>query len=178
VLVRGDNLAGGTVYLNGKPQPTEACTPTDGPDRDRPALCFTTPPFPTGSKDSLVATVTVRTPNGKTSNAAAFRYLATTPRIANIEPSQGPDVGGSRVLVRGDNLAGGTVYLNGKPQPTEACTPTDGPDRDRPALCFTTPPFPTGSKDSLVATVTVRTPNGKTSNVAAFRYLATRPRAG
>jgi hypothetical protein len=90
----------------------------------------------------------------------------------------GPEVGGTRVTVLGYNLNQGVVYVDGRPVAIQPCSPprplgTTALARRTVAghLCFVTPPH---------AAVTIRSPNGKVSNGATFRYQAGRgqPRAG
>jgi hypothetical protein len=75
VTVVGTNLSQGTVYVDDTAVPTQSCTqappnvPTGLPSPSATGLCFVTPPHAAGT-----AAITVRTPNGKTSNTVQFRY--------------------------------------------------------------------------------------------------------
>jgi hypothetical protein len=160
VCLTGENLDQGTVYVDGDPvRTTERANVRSG----NVTLCFVTPPHAPGD-----AEITVRTPNGKTSNAVRFRYEETPPpRLRRIDPTRGPDVGGTEVCLTGDNLDQGTVYVDGSPVPTRE---RSDPRTRSVSLCFTTPPHAPGD-----AEITVRTPNGKTSNPLRFRYDATPP---
>jgi hypothetical protein len=174
VRVLGRNLDEGTVYVDGSAVPTEECT---GENRGEIALCFISPPRVLGRGTDPVALVTVRTPNGKASDVEGFRYRETqAPRIDELRPNSGPDVGGTEVRVEGRNLDQGTVFVDGKAVPTEECR--GGGRQGAVTLCFTTPPWSILAPD-LVAQVTVRTPNDKTSNAEAFTYQETpAPRIG
>lgn len=170
VAVTGDNLDQGVVYVDGNPVETQPCGgATSVRSRGAPGvrLCFVTPPHAPGS-----AVITVRTPLHAESNAVTFQYdESPAPVIRAVTPISGPAGGGSRVTVVGTNLSQGTVYVDDTAVPTQSCTqappnvPTGLPSPSATGLCFVTPPHAAGT-----AAITVRTPNGKTSNTVQFRY--------
>jgi len=163
VGVRGSNLGGGTVFLDGIAVTTEPCSP-----RSRGALCFTTPPHDPG-----VVSVTVHTPDGEVSNAVPFRYTATpSPSITRITPATGPDVGGTRVEVGGPNLDQGTVLVDGNAVPTTECGKRNPRQPTAVDLCYTAPPHAPGS-----VVITVSTPLHNPSNGVTYSYTDTPPPA-
>jgi hypothetical protein len=162
VVLRGDNLDQGTVFVDGTPVATHECNRTS---RGAISLCFVTPPHAPGH-----AAITVHTPDGAVSNAISFTYVDTpAPRIARLTPAKGPDVGGTGVRVSGANLDQGVVLVDEVRVATEECGRQANSGRSTTVeLCFTTPPHTPGN-----ATVTVATPNGKASNGMGFLYEET-----
>ena len=163
VRVSGTNLDQGVVLVDGNRVATVQCAPGSGRRSPGVELCFTTPPHRAGH-----AEVTVATPNGKVSNRVPFAYTNTpAPQIRRLNPTHGPDVGGDRVQVEGDNLDQGVVRVDGTAVATEPCPV---PHSRRTGLCFTTPPHRAGH-----AEITVATPNGKVSNAVPYVYDDTPP---
>ena len=156
VQLTGDHFEQGVAYVDETPAGPSTC------GSNGQVFCFVAPPHAPG-----MATVTVRTGDGKASNGVSFRYDATPPpHIQGIEPSHGPDVGGTRARVSGMNLDQGVVYVDGVAATTSPCPVFFGRDE----LCFTTPPHSAGTSN-----VEVRTPDGKVSNGLTFTYDATPP---
>ncbi len=68
----------------------------------------------TAPAGSGVADVRVTTPSGTSANTAAdnFTYVAA-PTVTSLSPTQGPDVGGTSVVITGTNLTGATTVTFG-----------------------------------------------------------------
>jgi hypothetical protein len=158
VVVTGDSLDQGSVFVGAVGVPTEECAQRSSPVI---ALCFTTPPHAHGA-----AVVTVHTPDGAVSNSARFLYRSTpAPRIAHLTPQNGPDIGGTRVEVSGTNLDQGAVLIDGHRVETQPCGPRSSTTQHPSDLCFVTPGHPAGH-----VVVTVVTPNGRSSNGIRYTY--------
>lgn len=162
VQVTGQNLDQGFVLVDGNRATMEDCGRGSAGRRPPPsALCFLTPGHRAGR-----AFVTVETPNGKVSNRVPYTYTDTpAPHIDRLNPTHGPDVGGNRVQIEGKHLDKGVVLVDGSPVATDTCPIAR---TARLGLCFTTPPHKPGH-----ASITVATPNFKTSNAVPYIYVDT-----
>ncbi|MDQ6784928.1 MAG: IPT/TIG domain-containing protein, partial [Actinomycetota bacterium] len=157
VIVTGVNLAQATsVQVDGIDVAFRTVR-----DRGELGLSFITPAHAPGP-----AKVTVVTPAG-TSNAVVFTYRTTPPpKVQFLTPNQGPQVGGTHVIVTGVNFAQATsVQVDGIDVAFQT-VPTFG-DRGELDLSFSTPAHAPGP-----AEVTVVTPAG-TSNAVVFTYRPT-----
>ncbi len=129
------------------------CTPT--------RCSFTTPAAAAGTVD-----VTVQAFDGLSAKAPAdrFRYVrAPAPAITSLAPARGSSAGNTPLTVLGTNLAGGTVYVAGRPAglpdtSVSPCTLT--------ACSVYTPAGKVGT-----ARVVVKRPDGTSSRPASFTYL-------
>ncbi|MDQ4091300.1 MAG: IPT/TIG domain-containing protein [Actinomycetota bacterium] len=180
VRVQGRYLRQGTVSVDGVAVATAPCA---GERPDDGALCFTTPPRllnTTGAsiggyglvkESDALARITVRLPDGRTSNAAEFVYRPTpAPEIGRLEPDEGPDIGGTEITLFGRNLDQGVVYVDDVAVASEPCRGERAGDR---TLCFISPPRIASKVSGSVASVTVKTPNGKVSNAVPYTYTPT-----
>lgn len=159
VDIIGTDLTGATgVDFGGAPGTGLTVDPSGG------LATVTTPAHTPGP-----APVTITTPAG-TSNAETFTFEAPIPpglpTLTGIDPTEGPETGGTTALLTGTNLTGTTgVDFGGTPATIITTTTT--------ALLVTTPPHPAG-------TVNVTATDGTTTtDPLAFEFTeATGPPTG
>lgn len=109
------------------------------------------------SAQAGVTTAVVSTPGG-ISQGFPFRY-DNAPRITGLSPSTGPVAGGTRVVIRGENLAdAGKVWIGGRSVVFSQISAT--------RVAFTTPP----GQPYQLADVSLRTPLGIALEKKAFAY--------
>jgi hypothetical protein len=154
VTITGTNLTGATAVKFASHEATGIVVNGAG------TQLTATAPAGTGTVD-----VTVTTPGGtsSTSTADQFTYVPPAPAVTKVEPSKGPEAGGTTVTITGTNLTGATTVKFGPHEATGIAVNVAGTQ-----LTATTPAG-TGTVD-----VTVTTPGGTSSTSTAdqFTYLA------
>ena len=102
--------------------------------------------------------VTITTPAG-TSNAATFLFTPPgAPTLTGIDPTEGPETGGTTALLTGTNLAG-TIGVDFGGSPATIITVTDT------AILVTTPAHPAGTVDVTATDGTT------TTDPLSFEYV-------
>jgi hypothetical protein len=161
IVVAGSGFTGATTVAFG---PSPAVTLNVDSDIQ---ITATTPPG-TGSVDILVTTPAgTSAPNP----AARFTYLATAaplPQVTGASPSEGPESGGTSVVVTGSGLTEATTVSFGPVPATDLAVSSDA------QITATTPPG-NGTVD-----IQVTTPAGTSAvnDNAKFHYLVPAPPAG
>jgi hypothetical protein len=147
VVIHGQNLEGASEVRFGG---TAARSYTVASDTEIVAQS------PAGSEGQ--ARVTVTTPSGTSPEAAGDLYTyekPPAPTISSVSPSSGPTVGGARVTVSGQNLAGANAVAFGGVAATNIDVVSSS------ELIVTTPAHAAGA-----GTVTVTTPSGRSQSSA------------
>lgn len=152
VQVLGTALTGATTVNFGT---TAASGLTVDSDTQVSAI---TPPG-TGVVDVVVVTPAGSTP---TSLAAQFTYLGAGTVVTNLSPSEGPETGGTSVVISGSGFTGATQVLF-------AGFAATGMTVDSDSQITAVSPAGSGTVDVLAATPTGTSP---VSGAAKFRYVA------
>ncbi len=140
VTLTGTNLTGATVSFGTVSAHVVSTSPT--------SVTFVIPPESAG-----VRPVTVTTVVGST--ATSFTFLAA-PVVLSEAPVDGTVLGGTKVTVSGNNLAGATVTIAGTPVTNSSASST--------SVSFVTPAHPAAANTPLtVVTVTITTGGGAVS---------------
>ena len=112
VTVTGNYLTGGTMAFGGSAV-TTSCTQT------------TCTGLSAGSFTDGPADVTVKTASGISATTAADKFTyhkPGPPSVSGVSPAAGPAGGGTRVVITGANLTGGTVDFGATPAAAVTCT--------------------------------------------------------
>ena len=150
VTIMGSNLSGQTAVDFGS-------TPGTVTADSATSITVTSPAESAGTVD-----VTVTTPNGTSATSSADQYTyAAAPTVTAVNPTSGPQGGGTSVTVTGSNLANATAVKFGSTAGTvTADTAT--------SITVTSPPG-TGTQD---VTVTTAGGTSATSSADHFTYTA------
>ena len=152
VQVLGSGLTGATAVNFGSAAATGMTV-----DSDTQVSVITPPGI--GVVDVVVVTPAGSTP---TSLAAQFTYLGAGTVVTNLNPSEGPETGGTSVVISGSGFTGATQVLFGAFAAT-------GMTVDSDSQVTAVSPAGSGIVDVLVATPTGTSP---VSGAAKFRYTA------
>ena len=113
------------------------------------------------AQDAGTVDITVVSPYGTSAVSASdqFTYNGAAPTVTGIDPTGGPTVGGTLVVILGTNLNGATAVTFGTTSATDF-TITDGA-----SAYATSPDLPAGAYD-----ITVTTPYGTSATSPADQY--------
>ena len=163
VVVTGTNFGtAGAVTFGGT-----AVTPTGRTDT---SMTVTSPAHAAGDVYIVVTNSTTGLTSGGADANARYTYVtpgSTTPSITNINPNQGPEAGGTSVVLTGTNFGAteGTVTIGGQTVNASNVTWTDT------SITFTTPAYPVSG--NLGVNVSITTSGNVASNAVTYTYTDT-----
>jgi hypothetical protein len=151
----------GTNFQNGAIADFDGTDATSTTFHSATSLTAVTPAHAAGS-----VTVTVRNLDTGSGSKSGFTFIPPPDVTGSLNPSFGPQAGGTVVTITGSGLqSGATVTFGGVAGTNVVVTGT--------TLTVTTPAHPTGDKPSLSVPVVITNPDGQSTTVAdGFTYNA------